>query len=438
MQQKCGKMRNLVLFGFLFVILVLPSSAVFAEPSEIWINTFGGSGDDEAHSVKVSSSGYAFVGITNSSGLGQNDVLLIKTDFYGSMEWNQTYGGFYNDLGYSLVTTPDDGYALAGSTSSFGAGSADFWLIKVDSFGTMEWNKTYGTQKYDSCRSLVATGDSGYALLGYSTNVTSDDNRQRFRLGDSDIWLIKVDSLGNMIWNKTYGGVGSDSVSTIIETADGGFVLGCSTSSFGAGSADFWLIKVDSFGTMEWNKTYGGLGIEYANSLVVADDGGYAMTGSTSTFGNGSADVWLVKVNSLGNLEWNRTYGTPRADYCDSIVISKEGGYTLACITQPPTFGDGEFWLIEVDSLGSLKLNQTYGTSAHHSHTSLLRTTEDNYILGGSTRDTWGLRDFWLVEIGESNTGSEISMLILPPILVIIFLFVFLIYRRASQSYSIK
>ena len=419
-----------VIASLVFVILVFVLSAfiVSAEPSARWIKTFGGVGDDEGLSVEAADDGYGFVGITNSSGFGQYDVLLVKTDSSGAMDWNRTYGGSSNDVAYSLVATEDGGFAFGGSTTSFGAGSADFWLVKADSLGNMEWNQTYGGQYYDSCRSLIATSDGGYALLGFTTY--SDSISSPFNLGNSDVWLVKVDSAGNMEWNQTYGGSGSDSVSTLIETADGGYALGCSTSSFGAGGADFWLIKVDSAGNIEWNKTYGGAGTEFANTLVVTDDDGYAFAGGTSSFGAGSADVWLIKVDSFGNIEWNQTYGGPIADYCDSIVSLGDNGYALACITQPPTFGDGTFWLIKVDSLGGVELNQTYGVSAHHSHTSLLTTADDNYILGGSTRDEFGHRDFWLAEIGEADSGTEFLFSVSIIIVMVIVLIVVIVYRK--------
>ncbi|PVX24404.1 MAG: hypothetical protein CW691_07735, partial [Candidatus Bathyarchaeum sp.] len=400
MRQNLVIIEGLVLVGFMFLALVVSAPVVFAEPSVQWVKTFGGMGDDEALCVQVGVDGYVFAGMTNSSGSGQYDVWLIKTDSSGSMEWNRTYGGSFNDMAYSVVATDDGGYAVAGITSSFGSGDADFWLLKVDSFGNLEWNQTYGGPDHDSCRSLVATSDGGYALLGFVSS-SDDAGAPLGFFGNLDVWLVKVDSLGNLQWNQTYGGSGLDSVSTLIETNDGGYALGCSTASFGAGSADFWLIKVDSVGNLQWSQTYGGSGTEYSNSLVATLDGGYALAGSTSSFGAGSADVWLVKVDSVGNLEWNQTYGGSIADYCDSMVISSDGGYTLACITQTPTFGDGVFWLFTVDSSGSLGLNQTYAVSAHHSHTSLLLTADESYILGGSTRDPMGYRDFWLAKIGE-------------------------------------
>ena len=138
-------------------------------------------------------------------------------------------------------------------------------------------------------------------------------------MANSDVWLVKVDSLGNMEWNQTYGGTSLDSVSSIIENVDGSYALGCSTVSFGAGNADFWLVIVDSVGVPKWNKTYGGSGTEYLNSLVVTIDGGYALAGSTNSFGSRDVDYWLIKVDSEGNLEWTQTYDGQGYDSCRSL-----------------------------------------------------------------------------------------------------------------------
>ena len=334
MQQNWTIVKGLVLVGFIFLAITIPAYCVSAEPSTKWIDTYGGAGDDEGYSVINSDQGYVFIGITNSSGLGQYDVLLIKTDSVGSMEWNRTYGGSFNDMAYSVVTTIDGGYALAGSTNSFGSGDVDYWLLKVDSQGNLEWNQTYDGQGYDSCRSLVASSDGGYALLGYTIASRSE-----------------------------------------------------STSS-----------------------------------------------------GLYNSDVWLVKVDSFGNMEWTQTYGGPIADYCDSMVTSGNGDYTLACISQPPVrtltppFGDGVFWLLTVDSLGGLELNQTYGVSAHHSPTSVLIAEDGSSIFGGSTRDNSGFRDFWLAKIGETEMESEFLIIGLSLTLVVLLFVGLLFYKRTKNS----
>jgi hypothetical protein len=422
---------GLVSIGLVLIAFSIPCSVVFAQPSAKWIMTFGDSGHDVFYAAEVDDDGYVLAGITESSGFGPYDpralfdAWLIKTDSNGAMEWNQTYGGSLNDIAYSLIPTSDGGYALAGGTRSNDLDRADVWLIKTDSFGNMEWNQTYGGSLADRCYSLVTTSDGGYALLCQTFS---------FGIGECDVWLIKVDSLGNMEWNQTYGGSGYESVSTIIATNDGGYALAGSTQSFGAGSSDFWLIKVDSLGNMEWNQTYGSPEVEFANSLVTTIDGGYALAGSTNTHITGNADVWLVKVDSQGNLEWNQTYGGPIADYCDAMVVSSNGDYTLAGFSQEPIQGDGDIWLINVDSLGNMLWNQTYGLSAHHSQASLLATVDGSYILGASTRDDIGNHDFWLAKIAKTNTSSELLIYLLIPVLVVLALIAIIIVRRTKNS----
>ena len=195
MQRHWRIIGDLLLVGVIVLALGIPYLVAFADPSAKWIRTFDGVGDDEAYSVEFGDYGYVLVGITNSSGFGQYDVLLIKTDSSGAMEWNRTYGGLFNDMASSLVATSDGGYALAGSASSFGAGSADVWLVKVDFFGNLEWNQTYGGPIADYCDSMVISNDGSYTLACISQTPT---------FGDGVFWLVKVDSLGKLEWNQTY------------------------------------------------------------------------------------------------------------------------------------------------------------------------------------------------------------------------------------------
>jgi hypothetical protein len=207
--------------------------------------------------------------------------------------WSQTYGGSSYETAYSVVETSDGGYAIAGGTTSFSNGEYDFWLIKTDQYGSMEWNQTYGGTKDDIAHSVIETSDGGYALAG-STNGTNNIGA----LG-RDFWLIKTDEYGNMQWNKTYGGAEDDYASTLKVTSDGGYVLAGTTDSFGAGNYDFWLIKTDAYGNMEWNQTYGGEGYEDANSLVQTSDGGYVLAGAINSV-YASSDWLIIKTDAQG------------------------------------------------------------------------------------------------------------------------------------------
>ncbi len=215
---------------------------------------------------------------------------------FGGSEWvyepGVDFGGISVEEAYALVQTADGGYAIAGYTYSYGAGSADFWLVKTDANGNAQWNKTYGGTGNDRAYALVQTVDGGCALAGYTDS---------FGAGSSDFWLVKTDAAGNLQWNKTYGGTSDDEAYALVQTVDGGYTLAGYTRSYGASSNDFWLVKTDAFGNVQWNKTYGGTSDDEARALVETVDGGCALAGWTSSFGAGSYDFWLVKTDPNGN-----------------------------------------------------------------------------------------------------------------------------------------
>ena len=237
-------MRGKLLLPIMVLSVLLCSSLVFSvNAASMWSRTYGGTGWDLACSlVAASDGGYAIASWTTSFGAGSADFWLVKTDALGNMQWNQTYGGTGNDGAISLVATSDGGYAMAGST--YGAGSYDFWLVKTNANGNMQWNKTYGGTGWDEAYSLVATSDGGYAIAG-RWNV-----KDFFGAGNGDVWLVKTDSFGNMQWNQTYGGTGYDWAYSLVATPDGGYALAGCTDSVGAGSNDFWLVKTDEFGVV--------------------------------------------------------------------------------------------------------------------------------------------------------------------------------------------
>ncbi len=266
----------------------------------------------------------------------------------GEMQgWNETYGGASYDTARSVVRTSDGGYALTGSTGSFGVGGTDFWLVKTDPAGNAQWNKTYGGTglSLDDAYALVQTSDGGYALAGYTNS---------FGAGDYDFWLVKTDSSGNAQWNKTYGGTSVDCAYALVQTSGGGYALAGITNSFGAGSWDFWLVKADSLGNAQWNKTYGGTTDDYANDLVQTSDGGYVLTGETGSFGAGGGDSWLVKTDSAGNMMWNKTYGGINTDGAYALVQTGDGGYALAGYTRSYGAGNSDFWLVKTDANGNI------------------------------------------------------------------------------------
>jgi hypothetical protein len=214
--------------------------------------------------------------------------------------WNNSYGGKNMDRAFSIIQTTDGGYALAGFTMSFGAGGKDFWLVKIDNSGEEEWSKAFGGGKWDEAWALVQTADGGYALAGRTNYL--------YGMNTADFWLVKTDPAGNLEWSEDFGGEYDDIAYSLIQTTDGGYALVGETFSYGAGSADFWLVKTDNSGNWEWSRTYGGKEWDRAYSVVQTPDGGYAIAGVTNSHGVGG-DVWLVKTDPSGEVEWSKTYG---------------------------------------------------------------------------------------------------------------------------------
>jgi len=321
---------------------------------EVWNQTFGGGSDDFGFSVQqTTDGGYIITGTTYSFGNG-GDVWLIKTDSNGNEDWNQTFGGGDSDWGWSVQQTTDGGYIITGSTYSFGNGAADVWLIKTDSNGNEEWNQSFGGSDEDEGIGVQQTTDGGYILTGYT---------------QSDVWLIKTDSQGNEEWNQTFGEIGgsnTDTGNSVQQTTDGGFIIAGWTHSFGNGWGDVWLIKTDSNGNEEWNKTFGGSGSDYGFSVQQTTDGGYIITGYTESFGNGDYDVYLIKTDSQGNEEWSKTFGGGDYDRGSSVQQTTDGGYIITGSTY--SFGNGtdNVWLIKTDSNGNLETSTIIGLPTNY------------------------------------------------------------------------
>ena len=287
------------------VVLLALANVVCAEmaPEEEWGKTFGGTDYDRSYSVQqTSDGGYIIAGTTESYGAGNGDFWLVKTDSNGNKQWDKTFGGTNIDGASSVQQTSDGGYILAGYTGSYGAGNFDFWLVKTDSEGNKEWDRTFGGTSRDEAYSVQQTSDGGYIITG-STEI-----------GGYDFWLVKTDSNGNKQWNATFGGISWDVAHSVQQTSDGGYIFAGYTGSYGAGFTDAWLVKTDSEGHKVWDKTFGGANTDSADSVQQTSDGGYILAGNTYSYGAGRSDFWLVKTDSDGNKQWDKTFGGSNDD----------------------------------------------------------------------------------------------------------------------------
>jgi hypothetical protein len=370
-------------------IWLLPVTA-FAQI--IFEKTFGGTDIDEGYSVQqTSDGGYIIAGYTQSYGAGSRDVYLIKTDSLGDTLWTNTYGGSSWDYGYAVRQIGNGGYVIAGHTWSFGAGWTDVYLIKTDSMGDTLWTRTYGGTDWDEGYSVHQTLDDGYIIAG---------STKSYGLGSRDVYLIKTDSLGNTLWTRTYGGTGSDRGSSVQQTVpDGGYIITGSTISFGAGSGDVYLVKTDSLGDTLWTRTYGGTEWDQGNSVQQTRDEGYIIGGYTESFGEGWADVYLIKTDSLGDTLWTRTYGGTDWDEGQSIQQTRDGGYIITGSTE--SFGSGirNVYLIKTDSSGNTLWTRTYGGTVFDRGTSVQLTSDGGYIIAGYTNSFGaGSGDIYLIK----------------------------------------
>ncbi|MFX0063908.1 MAG: hypothetical protein ACFFC7_17195 [Candidatus Hermodarchaeota archaeon] len=316
-----------------------------------WNVTYGGIGWEEAFSVvQTIDGGYALAGYTAPFGEGSQDMWLVKTDNAGNLQWNRIFGGTGIDRAFSVIQTIDGGYALAGETMSNFSWN-DMWLVKTDSLGNHQWNVTFSGYSDESARSVIQTADGGYALVGYTYS---------FGAGSQDIWLVKLDSAGSHQWNVTFGGIGVDNAFSVIQTTDGGYALTGESTSIGAGSNDMLLVKTDNAGNHQWNAIFGGTGTDGGFSAIQTVDGGYALVGYTYSFGAGSQDIWLVKTDSAGNHQWNVTFGGTGVDKAFSVIQTIDGGYTLAGYTESFGAGSEDMWLVKMQPPSSTT-NDTNG-----------------------------------------------------------------------------
>lgn len=357
----------------------------------LWNKTYGGTREDTAYSTdKTPDGGFVLTGYTYSFGGDNADFWLVKTDCFGNMEWNKTYGGTGNDAAHSVIRIEDGGYAILGTTDSFGEGGTDFRLVKTDSSGNMLWNRTYGGASNDDAWSIKETIDGGFALAGWTASLGA---------GIGDFWLIKTDQYGNALWNKTYGGGFFEAANCVQQTTDDGYALLGTTYSFGDGGADFWLVKTDAAGNEQWNKTYGGTADDFGFSLVETE-GGYALVGSTSSFGEGVYDFLMVKTDQLGDILWNKTYGGTGYDEAWSIIQTSNGGYALAGWTDSFGYGSSDCWLVVTNSLGDVQWNVIWGGTNDDYAYSALQAYDGNFILTGETQSYGaGSSDFLLIKI---------------------------------------
>ncbi|MFC1543145.1 hypothetical protein ACFL4K_01240 [Candidatus Neomarinimicrobiota bacterium] len=260
----------------------------------LWGRTFMDAMSGLDRSIQqTSDGGYVMTGSARTPEGSLDKIWLVRMNSSGDTLWTKAWGSDeYTDYGNSVQQTSDGGFIIAGTIVADGAVSIDMSLIKTDAHGDSIWAKTFGDSSDEAAHFVQQTSDGGYIILGVAGSFETDDY---------DIWLVKTDPSGNMTWDRTYGGSGFDEGYSLQQTSDGGYIIAGYTESKGAGSPDVWLIKTDPSGIMIWEKVYGGHLEDIGWSVQQTSDGGYIVAGHTRSFGSGFNDLWLIKTDKDGN-----------------------------------------------------------------------------------------------------------------------------------------
>lgn len=361
------------------------------------------------------------------------------------IQWQNTIGGGENDYLHTMQQCSDGGYILGGYSKSNISpdktenciGSNDYWVVKLDSLGEIDWQNTIGGSGPDYLNSIQQTFDNGFILGGQSSSGISGDKTEPLLGGGySDYWVVKIDSIGNIQWQNTIGGDNYDYLYTIKQTSDSGYVLGgysSSNISFDKtencmGDKDFWVVKLNTIGNIEWQNTIGGNGEDEFHALQQTIDGGYVVAGwsSSGISGDktdscrGERDFWVVKLDETGQLIWQRTVGGSGDDYLHTVIQIKDGGYILGGYSESGISGDKtdycrgffDYWLVKLDVSGNIVWQRTIGGDSPDQLFSIYQTSDYGLILGGhsqsdisgeKTENSMGNGDYWIVKLNSSG-----------------------------------
>ena len=411
--------KSVIIKLLLFLILISFLSVDYASGENkgdaiTWDKTFGGNSEDMGFSIiQTENGGYAVSGYTMldrekrkdtwRAKLGyivlteekKQDFWIIKIDKNGNMEWDETFGEKGTDIANSITQTKDRGYIIAGFIWTVYASKQDFWIIKLDENGNIEWGKTFDGDENDIAYSIIQTEDGGYAVAG-STGVRV--------WGETNCWVIKLDAKGNMEWDNNFGGTGWDEIYSIIQTKDGSFITTGCVWSKGAGRGDVRVAKLNKRGDLVWDKTFGGSENDEAYSIFQTNDGGYAIAGFTVLEDTGDRDIWVIKLDKEGNKVWDRTFGGTSEDWANSIIQNKNGNYVVAGWTKSMGAGKTDVWIVKLDKRGNLVWDKTFGGSENDEAHSIIQTNDGGYAVVGWTKSKGaGNSDVWVIKLDENG-----------------------------------
>ena len=440
----------------IFALLLVLFTTYSQDPAIMWQNTIGGSKGDSFKAFEATADGgtiLAGLSFSNISGdktensNGRADLWIVKTDNTGNIEWQNTIGGSESDYAHSIKQTSDGGYIVGGTSDSNISGDKtenskglmDYWILKLNSLGDILWQKTYGGAQNDIYPKIVETTEGGYFVGGYSRSGVGGDKTEPSN-GSSDFWVLKLDNSGTIVWQKTIGGSRSDDLNAVLQTPDGGYMLGGTSNSNASGDKsenskgeeDYWIVKLDSSGNVEWDKTIGGDDWDNLWSIITTSDGNYLLTGWSSSHSGditqpvyGIISYWILKIDANGNILWDQTIGGSHLDRANSAVELGDGSYLISGTSDSNisgnktdnSHGEGDYWLVRLGASGNIISQKSIGGSLHESDSALILVgTDGNYLMacssnsnisGDKSENSEGEEDYWVFKTTPGILGVE-------------------------------
>jgi hypothetical protein len=441
---------------------------------KMWDYRYGGTTQEDLFSIVQTNDKGFIIGGRSCSGVSGNksatncsqvgDYWIVKLDSLGNQIWDRDFGGDNHDFLIEIEQVFDAGYILAGWSLSdlscdktqplWGTAYNDFWVVKIDSIGNKVWDKRFGGNQMDYLIGIEQTADSGYVLGGYGFAVAGGDRTQPI-IGLFDFWIVKIDQFGNKIWDKIFGGTSNEWLYSVHQTLDGGYILGGTSSSGISGdkseanfdtlgnSTDYWILKINSAGNKMWDRTFGGTDSDYLYNVAETPVGEYIISGhsyspisgnkSIANWGSTySSDLWIIKTDSVGNKLWDKCYGgfSDEEAYPGSFSLTHDGGMLLSTNSYSQTggdktennFGSEQTWVVKLDSAGNKIWDKTLLTGGHDEDAWAIQVDSSCYLMGNSTYadiggdksvPNWGFGntgDYWLIKFCETISSNFSAM----------------------------
>jgi hypothetical protein len=380
--------NKLFYFTVLICFIFLPVTLLNAQ----WAKVYGGDSDDALYSIIQTKQGYYIAaGLTYSYGAGEADFLVMKITKYGKIKWRRTYGGSSDDRALCVLPAKGGGFIIGGNTSSFGVGDTDFWIIKTSSTGKIQWQKSYGTAGSDYLYSMDVTLDGGYVVAGST-----------YSQGGNYVLILKLGAKGDIVWQKKYSSNQNLFAFSVKQTQDSGYIIG------GQYKNNALIMKLDDQGEIDWKYKYPRKNNQYAYKVLETSDGAYFVGGQNDD------NIWILKLTSTGKIVWQKTFDGGYGDGLYSLCLTSDGGALIAAVSE--SFGrqgsykadNSDLVLIKLDPRGKIEWQKVYGGDCSNDFAMSIQETKDwSYIVAGITT-SWGegLWDTWILKVlpgGEIN-----------------------------------